>query len=235
MPTTTVTPNKSATKKAAKKNFATKKDIAESYNRYKIFDGKQYTGMQVGRSHKWYYDKGEWKDTKITPDLWRISYAVTKRRAGKAPKGSGVPVGAGYHWYILAHQEVHKLNADDYSTVLTGLKFKMAHHRADKNKWSAKTPTQRKHLIQFLKTWLRHLQKEVVDLSFEFKGEKYLGEAVALPETESEGYFHQFDITLNDAPFGMIRRLKAGWKMDGKQNQQLVNLIGKILEVAASG
>src|SRR3569623_309976 len=82
-----------------------KKDLSKAYNQYKFFNGQQYTGMKVGRSHKWNYDQGEWRETKITPDLWEISYAVTKRRAGKAPEGSGVPVGTGYHWYILAHQE----------------------------------------------------------------------------------------------------------------------------------
>jgi hypothetical protein len=46
--------------------------------------------MKVGRSHKWYYDKGEWKEKKITPDKWEFTYAVNKRRAGHAPEGSGV-------------------------------------------------------------------------------------------------------------------------------------------------
>src|SRR5687768_1504324 len=87
-----------------------KKDIAASYNRFKEFEGKQYSGMQIGRSHNWYYDKGEWKETKITPDLWEIRYSVVKRRKGKAPEGSGVPVGTGYHWFILSYQDVHKLN-----------------------------------------------------------------------------------------------------------------------------
>lgn len=36
-------------------------DIAKTYNEFKRFEGKQYTGMKVDRSHKWYYDKGEWK------------------------------------------------------------------------------------------------------------------------------------------------------------------------------
>jgi hypothetical protein len=36
--------------------------IAKSYNKFKTFEGKQYTGMKVGRSHKWYYDKVEWKE-----------------------------------------------------------------------------------------------------------------------------------------------------------------------------
>ena len=99
----TLTKNRSTKKPAVKK----KKDISASYNQYKVFEGKQYSGMKVGRSHSWYYDKGEWKETKITPDLWEIRYAVIKRRKGKAPEGSGVPVGTGYHWYILAHQDVH--------------------------------------------------------------------------------------------------------------------------------
>src|SRR3954463_3260093 len=71
-------------KPIAKKKEA-KKDLSKTYNEFKEFEGTQYSGMRVGRSHKWYYDKGEWKETKITPDLWEISYAVTKRRAGKAP------------------------------------------------------------------------------------------------------------------------------------------------------
>ncbi|MGO8013193.1 hypothetical protein ACC715_37020, partial [Rhizobium ruizarguesonis] len=60
--------------------------LSASYNRYKKFGGKQYTGMQIGRGHHWHYDEGDWKETKITPDLWEISYAVTKRRAGHAPE-----------------------------------------------------------------------------------------------------------------------------------------------------
>src|SRR5213595_601112 len=130
--------------KAAKANRSSKgENISASYNKFKKFEGKQYTGMKVGRSHKWYYDKGEWKEKKITPDLWEISYAVTKRRAGRAPEGSGVPVGTAYHWYILAHQNVEKLNANDYTTSLSGLKFKIAHRRAATGKWSASPQAQR--------------------------------------------------------------------------------------------
>src|SRR5439155_10017417 len=121
----------------AKKKKASPKDAAASYDQFKEFEGRRYTGMKIGRSHKWYYDKGEWKEKKITPDKWQISYAVTKRRAGRAPEGSGVPVGTEYHWYIVAHQNVKKLNANDYSTSLIGTKFKVAHKRAGSEKWSA--------------------------------------------------------------------------------------------------
>ena len=74
-----------------KKKNGVKKDISKSYNQFKEFEGKKYTGMKVGRTHKWYYDKGEWKEKKLTPDKWQFTYNVTKRRAGNAPEGSGVP------------------------------------------------------------------------------------------------------------------------------------------------
>src|SRR5437763_12793736 len=137
------------------------KDLSKSYNEYKQFEGQQYSGMKVGRSHKWYYDKGEWRETKITPDLWEISYAVTKRRAGHAPEGSGVPVGTEYHWYILAHQNVRKLDANNYTTSMTGLKYKLAHKRAEKEKWNSTDNAQRERLIQILQELITQLKSEM--------------------------------------------------------------------------
>jgi hypothetical protein len=142
-----------------KKNGA-KKDLSKTYNEYKEFEGKQYTGMKVGRSHKWYYDKGEWKEKKITPDKWEFTYAVNKRRAGQAPEGSGVPVGTEYHWYILAHQNVRKLDANNYTTSMTGLKYKLAHKRAEKEKWNASDNAQRKRLIHILEELIGQLKRE---------------------------------------------------------------------------
>jgi hypothetical protein len=144
------------TKRAAKGTGAT----AATYNAFKEFEGRRYTGMSVGRSHRWHYDAGDWKETKLTPDQWEIRYDVTKRRAGKAPEGSGVPVGTSYHWYILAHQSVTKLNANDYSTSMVGMKFKLAHRRAGADKWSASTPAQRRHLIKILQTMIHELEEE---------------------------------------------------------------------------
>jgi hypothetical protein len=136
------------------------KDIAEGYNRYKMYNGTQYTGMAVGRRHKWYYDKGEWKERKIRPDKWEFTYAVTKRRAGKAPEGSGVPVGTEYDWYIMAHQNVRKLNANDYTTSMEGFKFKVAHKRADHDKWSAGDKARRSRLIKILEEMLAELREQ---------------------------------------------------------------------------
>src|SRR5438067_6010877 len=126
-----------ATRSSTKRSTSeAKSDLAVSYNDFKEHEGQRYTGMAIGRSHKWYYDKGEWKEKKITPDLWQVGYAVTKRRAGRAPEGSGVPVGTEYHWYVLAHQNTTKRSANDYTTSLTGLKFKIAHRRAGSEKRS---------------------------------------------------------------------------------------------------
>src|SRR6185369_5059918 len=141
-------------------NQALSDDIAATYNAFKEFEGRRYTGMRVGRGHKWNYDPGVWTEKKVTPDQWEIHYAVTKRRVGKAPEGSGVPVGTGYHWYILAHQNVTKLNANEYTTSLTGMKFKLAHRRADKGTWSASVQAQRRQLIRILKQVSDDLERE---------------------------------------------------------------------------
>jgi len=147
-----------------KKKNEVKKDIS-SYNQFKEFQGKNYTGMRVGRTHKWYYDKGEWKEKKVTPDKWQFSYNVTKRRAGNEPEGSGVPVGTEYHWYILADQSVKKLDVNNYTTSMIGLKYKLAHKRADRNNWSLSDNAQRKRLIEILETLIENIKMEMVSTS----------------------------------------------------------------------
>jgi hypothetical protein len=137
-----------------------KKDIAATYNQFKEFEGKQYTGMKIGRAHKWYYDEGVWKETKVTPDKWEIEYSVNKRRAGKAPEGSGVPIDTEYHWFVLAHQYVRKLDANTYTTSMIGFKHKIAHRRAGKEKWSVSEKTQKKKLIAALQELIDQLENE---------------------------------------------------------------------------
>ncbi len=145
------------------KNNVVQKEAASTYDEFKEFEGKKYTGMKIGRAHKWRYDQGEWKEKKVTPDKWEFNYAVTKRRAATAPEGSGVPVGTEYHWYIVAHQNVLKLNANDYSTSMSGLKFKIAHKRADTEKWSASERTQRKRLVKFLQEVIDDIQRQELE------------------------------------------------------------------------
>lgn len=197
------------------------------YNAFKHFGGKQYTGMKVGRSHKWYYDQGAWRETKITPDLWEIHFEVTKRRAGHAPKGSGVPVGTEYHWYILAHQDVRKLNADDYTTELTGIKIKLAHKRASNQKWSASVKSQRKKLVKFLKDYLEKIENDPVPLEIEYKGETLRGEGVPIAQTCTEKVCYELEITLNNEHLGIIHCTPKGWKMKYVDDAKLVRAIGE--------
>jgi hypothetical protein len=130
-----------------------------AYDQFKEFEGKRYTGMKVGRRHRWRYDPGEWTEKKVTPDKWEFEYAVVKRRAGKAPEGSGAPVGTAYRWYILAHQIVTKLDANSYTTEMAGLKYKLAHRRADKETWSPSEPAQRRRLVQLLRELIAELER----------------------------------------------------------------------------
>lgn len=99
---------------------------------------------------------------KLTPDKWQFTYSVTKRRAGNAPEGSGVPVGTEYHWYILANQNVKKLDANNYTTSMIGLKYKLAHKRSEKNNWSSSDKAQRKRLIEILEELINNIKMEMV-------------------------------------------------------------------------
>lgn len=234
METATLAKPKKNSKKESQsaKEKKAKKDLSKSYNKYKVFDGKQYSGMKVGRSHKWYYDKGEWRETKITPDLWEISYAVTKRRAGHAPEGSGVPVGTEYHWYILAHQDVKKLDANDYSTAMTGIKYKLAFKRAGKEKWNATPKTERKRLVKLLQDFIKQLEKEPVHLKFEYKGEEYEGEGIPTPQTCNEKVCDELGITLNEKNLGIIHCTDKGWKMKNIKDKKFVEAIGNQIAIA---
>ncbi|HET6527652.1 MAG TPA: hypothetical protein VFG39_02785, partial [Balneolaceae bacterium] len=140
----------------------------KKYNKLKEYKGKRYSGMKIGGRHKWYYDKGEWKERKIAPDEWEISYQTKKRRAGKAPEGSGAPVGTGYNWLIVAHQRVDKLDANSYMTRLEGEKFKVAHLRAKKGKWNVSEKKQREKVIEFLEGVIEDIKEAAEDEEIPF-------------------------------------------------------------------
>lgn len=206
-------------------------DIAAGYNRFKDFNGQQYTGMKVGRTHHWYYDKGDWKEKKVTPEKWEFAYTTVKRRAGHAPEGSGVPVGTGYHWFMLSHQYVEKLNANDYMTQMVELKFKLAHKRANKEVWNASTNAQRKHLIKILKDMIAQLEKDPeqvvpVPLELTYKSKSYKGRAIPVPAACTSGACFNLDVTLNGEHLGIMRQTKDGWKIGEIKSKGLANAIG---------
>ena len=76
------------------------------------------------------------------------SARATTRDGKNGKLYTGVQIGRGHHWhYDEGDWKETKLNANEYDTKMTGLKFKIAHKRADKGKWSAAGPTQRKHAV----------------------------------------------------------------------------------------
>lgn len=207
------------------------KDLAAGYNSAKNYKGERYTGMKVGRTHHWYYDKGDWKEKKITPEKWELTYSTIKRRAGKAPEGSGVPVGTAYHWFILAHQHVEKLNANDYMTQMVGLKFKLAHRRAEKDSWNVTSETERKHLIEILQALIAELEREPeqmtpIPLNIEYKNQSYQGTAVPVLTACDDGACFNLDITLNKKHMGILRYADGKWKISEIKSQGLVNALG---------
>jgi hypothetical protein len=96
--------------------------------------------MAVGGRHVWEYTGGRWDERKAAPDRWDFTFSSVKRRMRSAPGGSGVPPGSQYHWYILAHQKVRKLDADAYETFMEGVKYKVAHKRPHWRLWSSEYP-----------------------------------------------------------------------------------------------
>ena len=133
--------------------------MAASYDTVKEYEGRKYTGMRVGGSHSWYYRQGEWNEVKVAPDKWRFTYEVNKRRKWDAPEGSGAPVGTEYHWYILAHQNVRKLDANEYTTSMSGTKYKLAHRRVASGEWSASGRAQLRQLITILEQSIIELRR----------------------------------------------------------------------------
>ena len=108
-----------------------------AYDDLKEFDGEEYSGMGVGGRHTWHYTDALWRERKTAPDAWEFTLTSIKKRDRPAPPGSGAPVFTEYHWYLLAHQWVRKIDADSYTTFMSGMKYKLAHKRPHWRAWSS--------------------------------------------------------------------------------------------------
>ena len=131
-----------------------------AFDNLKEFRGQVYSGMSVGGTHVWVYPHGVWQEQKVAPDRWTFTFLSDKKRLQKAPEGSGALPGTEYHWFILAHQRVRKLDQDTYETVMEGVKYKIALKRPHWRGWSTDYPDhepERDILI-------RILEKELADL-----------------------------------------------------------------------
>ena len=132
-----------------------------AFDDLKKFRGQVYSGMSVGGTHVWEYPRGVWREQKVAPDRWAFSFLSDKKREHAAPAGSGALPGTQYHWFILAHQRVRKLDQDTYETVMEGVKYKVAHKRPHWRGWSTEYPDQepeRDILIRILEEQLNELK-----------------------------------------------------------------------------
>jgi hypothetical protein len=133
-----------------------------AFDDLKKFQGQVYSGMSIGGTHVWDYPHGVWQEQKVAPDRWVFSFASGKKRVRKAPEGSGALPGTQYHWFILAHQRVRKVDQDRYETVMQGVKYKIAHKRPYWRHWSTEYPDnepEREILIRILEQYLAELKE----------------------------------------------------------------------------
>lgn len=54
--------------------------------------------------------------------------------------------------------QVRKLDANDYTTAMTGLKFKLAHKRDGSDHWSASANARRNRLVQILEEMIERIK-----------------------------------------------------------------------------
>lgn len=131
------------------------------YDDLKEHGGRTYTGMAVGGEHAWVYPHGLWRERKVAPDRWEFTFSSLKERERSAPVGSGAPPGTQYHWYLLAHQRVRKVDQDAYSTFMEGVKHKVAHKRPHWHRWSSEyrdQPSARERVVAILEATLARLR-----------------------------------------------------------------------------
>jgi len=132
-----------------------------AYDDLKEFGGRVYSGMSIGGEHLWDYPDGVWRERKVAPDRWVFTFSSLKKRARSDPESSGVPVGTGYHWFILAHQKVRKRDKDTYETFMEGVKYKVAHRRPHWRAWSTDYPdreSEKEILVRILEEQLSELK-----------------------------------------------------------------------------
>src|SRR5687768_12993275 len=116
-----------------------------AYSDEKSHGSAKYHGMKVGGQHSWTYLDGQWTERKIAPDRWEVTFSSLKRRNRKAPANSGAEVGSGYHWLIVAHQWVDKLDANTYATQMEGAKYLIAFKKPDWPVWNTQFRNSKRH------------------------------------------------------------------------------------------
>ncbi|KNC49768.1 uncharacterized protein AMSG_11934 [Thecamonas trahens ATCC 50062] len=155
---------RSSSSSAASSASSASTSPAKSYNQRKVHNGKLYSGMRVGSTHRWNYSDAalEVSEMKapagdsslgvLTPMQSQLAYEAVKSRLNAAPIGSGAAVNTIYHWFLVTELAFGDASDDGKvtSATLRGPKFKLAHKRPHWRKFSAEysgnTPVPRKRI-----------------------------------------------------------------------------------------
>jgi secreted Zn-dependent insulinase-like peptidase len=76
---------------------------------------------------------------------------------------------------------VRKLDANTYSTAMTGFKYKLAHKRADSEKWNVGYSGQRKKLIKLFQSFIHQLELEEIEDAKNKKAKKTVSKEKEVP------------------------------------------------------
>ena len=76
------------------------------------------------------------------------------------------------------------------------------------------------------------MQHELFIFEVSWKGKMLQTEATPVREACMKGKCNQFELTLNNEPAGIIRKLKGGWKPEGFDDKKLLKIIGSVLDEA---
>jgi hypothetical protein len=82
-------------------------------------------------------------------------------------------------------------------------------------------------MIEFFKEMILQLEVEPIELQFDYKDKAYRGEAVPITQSCEDGGCEEWDISLNDAHIGILRKMKSGWKLQEIEDRRLVKIIGE--------
>ena len=129
-----------------------------SYDAFKDYEGRRYTGMKIGRGHKWRYDEGDWIEKKLRLKNGRSGSRPSSADAATHPRARAfrrAPSTTGTCWPIRARASSTRTPT---RPTWSATNSELAHKRADKGTWSASEKARRAHLIKILKQMIADLE-----------------------------------------------------------------------------
>ncbi|MES2591561.1 MAG: hypothetical protein V4608_06730 [Bacteroidota bacterium] len=71
------------------------------------------------------------------------------------------------------------------------------------------------------------IKTERVPIDINYRGTRYIGEAIPVPASCRDGICHDLEIVLNGNSMGMIHLTLNGWRIEYMENRTFADLIGE--------